>query len=216
MVYFILSTSLTRYYSVETYFATRSNLRKLISKVSYTLPNDIPDFVMELAENNIGGNATSLYYISLEALKNACIKGYDSVVCYKDGEFKVTDANSTANLMCQINQKIPELGIFAISMGISIEDLKFIAKGKWYLFSYVYQLIPVIRDLKNKCNAGNIPQCRSCLVGNLDDCLYKLKKNSTDVNSLARDLNNDIMEFIDEESLRDVIGLFKGLNPEIV
>jgi len=132
------------------------------------------------------------------------------------GEHWVTDLNSLANLMRQINLKIADLEPFAMVRSVTFEDLKLIVKGKWYLFSYVYHLIPIIRDLKNKCNAVKIPQCRSCLAGNLRDCLYKLKVNVTNVNIFADSLYNDIKEYIDEESLSDVIGLFKGLNPEIV
>jgi hypothetical protein len=197
---------ITKHYSIETYFATPSNLQKLINKITFTTSRDVGYNILELVEGEFNNFLPDLYLLSLEALKNACIENYNKNVCYDDAESKISNRNSRTHLLGLLQPKESELQIFAEEKGISRNDVKLIAKGKWYLFSYAFYTYPIIKELQNKCRNSEIIQCRSCNVGNYDTCLYKIKAIYT-----TQQLCDDLLGFIDENECADIITAFQKL-----
>jgi hypothetical protein len=203
----------TKYYSIETYFATRQNLLELISNVTSMESSYIEDSILDFVEELFNQSLVDLYYISLEALKHACVPGYSAVVSYSDkgGEvFKEVikyllgdGKNYTLN---QIEPKKTELDIFASGFGLGVKDLKYITKGKWYLYFFVYCGLQQFRQLSQKCKDAKI--CRSCKVGNHQDCLFKLKRK----NLQPEELYERILNVIDLQECEDIIQAFHKLS----
>ena len=67
----LLGLFVTKYYSIETYFATTNNLRKLLSKITYSPINDINETITDFVQTDFQNSLEILYLLSLEALKNA-------------------------------------------------------------------------------------------------------------------------------------------------
>jgi hypothetical protein len=157
--------------------------------------------------------SNDLYYISLEALKNACDETYNALIGYNEQKYnsttkKIAEDGSRAHLMSQILPKKADLDAFAQSKSIAKTDLKLIVKAKWYLFAYVYHSYHTIKNLKNECKNGNIPQCRSCKVGNTQDCLYNMKQT----NYREEILYDNIQKYIDQTECSDIISAIQTLN----
>lgn len=194
-----------KHYSIETYFATRKNLRKLISKISFLPIDNIDNSVIDYAENNFQVSIGKLYLCSLEALKNACTENYDSVIGY---DTSIEQILRDKTILTSISSKKAELEAFGEDFSISILDIKLIAKGKWYLYWFLNHTYPNIKMLKKECYTAHITQCRSCKVGNYNDCLYELKQNTYNINQLQ----DDLLTFIDEKECEDIIDRLQKLS----
>jgi|GEM_PF-489942 len=203
----------TKYYSIETYFATRQNLSELISNVTSMESSYINDSILDFVEALFNQSLVDLYYISLEALKHACVLGYSAVVGYSDkgGEvfkevIKYLLGDGKNYTLSQIEPKKSELDIFASGFGLGVKDLKYITKGKWYLYFFVYCGLQQFRQLSQRCQNAKI--CRSCKVGNHQDCLFKLKRK----NPQPEELYERILNFIDLQECEDIVQAFRKLS----
>ena len=197
----------TKYYSIETYFATRTNLLKVINKISFTTSSDISEDVLTFVETGFLETIDDFYLVSLEALKNACTRGYVSVVGYDDSEGKITERGSRAHLLSLLESKKADLLAFAQHLRIDQTQIKLVSKGKWYLYAFSYYTLGRIKELKEKCFRNEITQCRSCKVGNYADCLYKLKQNY-----YPDYLRNELSYIIDHAECKDIIDALSILN----
>ena len=204
----LLGLFVTKYYSIETYFATTNNLRKLLSKITYSPISDINETVTDFVQTDFQNSLETLYLLSLEALKNACTQGYNTSICYDDSPAKIAGKDFINRVLPQINAKRSELETLENEHNLTINNIKQIAKGKWYLFWFLAQIYPKIKTLKENCKQNNIPQCRSCKVGNFADCLYKTKQNTYRIENLQ----DDILQFIDKTECIDIIDTFQNLN----
>ena len=197
------SLFILKYYSIETYFATRNNLKKLIEKLTYLSANQITDEILDFVEDNFQNYTNSLYFISLEALKNACIENYQNEVGYDDN---VKDSRKIQYLDSKLNTKKTDLENFTESKNIKIQDLKLICKGKWYLSIYILTTNHQIKSLAQQCKDENavIPKCTVCEI-DTESCQYKYKDGYQ-----TSGLENDILEYIDEEC-QDIIQAIQNL-----
>jgi len=203
----------TKYYSIETYFATRQNLAKLINDFTRASSKNIDDSILDFVEELFNQSRSDLYYISLEALKTACVPNYSGIVGYSGKSGKVLEEAKKYLLgkgqnytLSQIALKKPELDIFANSLNIGLTDLKSITKGKWYLYFFVYCGWQQIQQLSDNCQKAKISQCRSCTVGNYQGCYFQLK-----IKPDIRILYESILNFIDEQECEDIIEAFNKL-----
>jgi len=187
-----------KYYSIEIYFATKRNLAKIIEKLTYLPSTMIKDEVLTHVEGKFHEMKHKLYYVSLEAFKSACIEEYETFVSY--GNKQVKQKKGLDHLFSQIENKKNDLDEFAASKNISINDLKQICKGKWYLNHYIRQIYEGIRELAFLCENGKITQCESCKTGNTQECNYKHKSGYT-----TGILYNDILSYVDKEECIDII-----------
>ncbi len=193
-----------KYYSIETYFATKNNLKKLIEKLTYANQNIITEEVLNIVENNFNKITNELYTISLEALKNSCLTDYNSIVGYDDDKIKEEDRRKY--IFRKLQSKKTELKNFADKINVNINDLKQVCKGKWYLYNYIIKTLQQIKHLKIMCKKAEILQCKSCKVENFDDCDYKYKGGYQ-----ISGIYNDIFEYIDETECQDIIQRMTGL-----
>ena len=198
---------ITKYYSIESYFATGNNLKKLLAKISYILEKDIQQKHIDIIEDNFKISIDQLYLISLEAFKNAGTIGYDKLLGYDYSHGKITEQGFLNYILPLLKAKESLLQQFADTKNVNIEDFKLIAKGKWYLHWYVKRAYFVIKQLKGKCKNKDIPQCRSCMVENYNDCLFGLKSSFTE-----EQLHNEMLNFIDESECADIIAAISVLN----
>ena len=72
-----------------------------------------------------------------------------------------------------IESKIDELNQFAMSHNISKSDLKYIAKGKWFLATWCDFLLKKAKNLNSACGV-QIPQCGYCKSGQSNKCLWRV------------------------------------------
>jgi len=198
---------ITRHYSIETYFATLNNLKQLISNITYNINEEINDEILRLLENSFTESLDNLYMISLEALRNACNEGYDTEVGYDFSAARISALHFLDDVLPKLENKKTDLQNFAGELNINLTNIKLIAKGKWYLYWYLNTIYPAIKDLKEKCRGNIITQCRSCRVGNFQDCLYKTK-NDYRIDHLIEMM----MTFIDDYECNDIFEIINNLN----
>lgn len=198
---------ITKYYSFETYFATKENLRKLIAKITYATTQDIDNQMLEFVLSETQNPFSTLYLISLEALKNACVPGYTNLLGYDDSVGKIAAKDFHDNILPQLLIKKDELETFAATFNLTKSDLKQVAKGKWYLHWLLNASYPKISELKTQCTSGRITQCRSCRVGNYNDCLFKTKQKKYAI----KVLENDMLTFVDEVECEDIMSAISVL-----
>jgi len=199
---------ITKYYSIETHFSTKENIRQLIGKITYNTAQDIDDEVLDFVLTNFQSSLSTLYLISLEALKNACVTGYDTLIGYDDTIGKIMSKDFQNVVVPQLTAKKDELQEFATTFELTENDIKQIVKGKWYLHSILRVSYPKIKELKMLCLVGQIPQCRSCSVGNHNDCLFKTKQTKYEIRALA----DDMLTFVDETECSDLMNTMSTLN----
>jgi Protein of unknown function (DUF4435) len=204
----LLGLFVTKYYSIETYFATTPNLRKLLHAITYLPMQDIDNQLLAFIQTEFNTSMEVLYLFSLEALKNACVTGYDTLLRYDDSPNKLTGMDFHRNVLPAVRAKTADLTAFADALNISRNDIRLIAKGKWYLHWFAHYIYLKIKSLKEHCKNAVIPQCRSCRVGNYQDCLFKMKEPQYQL-SILQGL---LLHFIDEIECSDVINRFRALN----
>lgn len=165
-----------KYYSFESHFVTRNNLKNLLVEMTFSTKKLIDDKTLNYIESEFKREGEqNLYYISLEALKSACISSYVSEVNYAEEPGKLFSSDYQAILLPKIYAKKDELDAFAREKGIEIKDLKKIVKGKWLLHSYCNYIWEKIRYMKDDCTSGLINVCNYCKNDNTDKCLWKPK-----------------------------------------
>lgn len=158
-----------KYYSYETHFVTRSNVEKLVSYLTTSSSRLIDDKTLDFITKNV--DYTLLYYMSLEALKNACIREYNGDVGYKEKPGRILKDNVLAQ---KILSKKEQLDQFAAEKNIKVSDIKLIAKGKWILHYYLESVMSQIEQLPAGCSTGIINQCNFCKTGRTDKCQWKV------------------------------------------
>lgn len=166
-------------YSYESHFATKFCMKSLTKRV---IDNEslINNETIEMIFEDIESELNDIYYLSLEALKNACIQGYDSVISY---DFSVGQLlNKKDELLQQVMTKKKELEEFAESKRITIKHLKQICKGKWLLGIHVNHLNNKINEFIVKCQRNELEKISQCIYcsNNIPDlCGWKRKKSIT-------------------------------------
>ncbi len=172
--------------------------------MTYLSSDMVTDEILNVVEMGFQKSKEELYFLSLEALKNACIEEYEAVVGYdNDG---VKEHKGRKYLYEKVINKIEELEAFAQEKNLTIENLKEVCKGKWFLHIFLKKCLEQIKTLSEMCKKGDIRQCKSCKVGNFRDCSYKAKKGYQ-----AEGLCNDVLEYVDEVECVDIIERFKEL-----
>lgn len=167
-----------KHYSYESHFLTNYHVEQLVHYLTnYTEKLDNEDFTF--LYESFEKVKEDLYYIGLEALKNAVIKGYSSVIGYDHEAGYILHNMYSNNLICNlINAKKDELDEFAINNCISKNDLFNIVKGKWLFHIFYNKIYEKMKIYNIACSKGRVNQCKYCLSGQTEKCLRKL--NSTD------------------------------------
>ncbi len=182
-----LNLFILNYYSYESHYITRENIRKVIKQ--FTSINN--DLLGEVFVENTFLEITSsivdiLYYPSLEALKNATTQNYVTEVGYSD-KFHAFTRNP--NKVAAVIAKQNDLNLVADNFNLTknFGTLKLFSKGKWVLECFADLMKVKLNSLDEHCKNGNIAQCQYCENGVNDKCLYKTKPllNNTNIASLV-------------------------------
>ena len=178
-------------YSFESHFVTHYVLKQLISDVTYVHGSLISTQTLGYVE--LGIRYEELYYVSLEALKNACVKDYYSLVSYEDNAGNIFNHHTK---LSEVLSKKDELDQFACDWGITREHINLVAKGKWLLHIYCEGILKQIRTLSKSCSSGLIDTCNYCCVGSFEKCLWRTK-----INYQLGQLQRMILNYIDENEV---------------
>lgn len=188
-----------KYYSIESHFISRSNLKVLIGELTYNGNKNISKEVLDYCESDLEKRLKELYYYSLDALKNAVVKNYISTIGYSDNPGLLYNGSKWPI----IEKKKRNLDYFAkkFSLNYDLKNIKRITKGKWLLFYYSSSVLNKLITLKDACRDNKIPQCQYCKRGNYSKCLYKLNA-SYNVDLIQRKLltyydNNELKYIYD-------------------
>lgn len=161
-----------KYYSYETHLITDITIKKMLEVLTKASGEMITDEVINWLKNKFKEQSSKeIYYFSLEALKKRMDNTYESEIQYGARGGAVIGCGRQ-HMWAKIAPKIDELDEFAVSQNISIEDLKYIVKGKWFLDSWCDFLIEISKKLKDLCGI-NLPKCRYCIAGIENKCLWK-------------------------------------------
>lgn len=160
-----------KYYSYETHLITDVTIKRIIEQLTKAPGSLITQEVVDWLKQDFENYATELYYFSLEALKKMLDSTYQANMNYGlDGGVVIGDAKKYRWGL--IEGKINDLDEFALLHSISKSDLKYIAKGKWFLATWCDYLRRRAKELYLMCGM-KIPQCEYCKVGQDNKCLWK-------------------------------------------
>ena len=160
-----------KYYSYEMHLITDKTIRRLLEQLTMAPASLITQSVVEMLKQDFYEQSIELYYFSLEALKKMCERTYEAGISYGlEGGAMI--GGGKRYRWGLISSKTGELDQFATMHNISIKDLKYIAKGKWFLASWCDFLIKRVKLLHRLC-AIRIPQCEYCKVGQKRKCLWR-------------------------------------------
>jgi len=195
------------YYSYESHYVTKNIIKKILKHYT-SVNNDLIDDVLldtiytELKEEIL----ETLYYPSLEALKNALTHNYNSDVGYSN---KFNEFSKNPLKIANINSKQVDLDLFASQVNIDkdFQKLKSFSKGKWILECFSNHLKNKLENLPLNCRNNLINQCQYCQQSNHEKCLYKLKISLSNLN-----LPELIRPYIDEIETSYIIDKLKSLN----
>lgn len=176
-----------KYYSFESHFISRSNLKVMVGEVTNNGNTAISKEVLDYCESDLEKHFKELYYYSLESLKNALVVNYNSVIGYSASPGLLFSQHHWA----AIKTKKRNLDYFAKKHTIKydLKTLKRIAKGKWLLFYYSSSVLNRLKTLKDACKDNKLPQCQFCKCSNHNKCLRKLNSNYN-VDLIQKKLSN--------------------------
>ena len=197
-----------KYYSIESHFvstsATQSTLKQCTKATSELIDFELANLLL----NKITPNFIDLYYFSLESLKNALERDYNSNFCYSYGHGRLNDQNAKE----LIEQKKVELDSFAenLNLDFSLSSLKSFAKGKWILDVFAEELINAVQQLPQHCRSRDISICHSCVTSTYHKCLYRLKDgiNKNTLKSLA-------INHVDSDEFNYIVRRIESLNTDV-
>lgn len=168
-------------YSIECHFDLDVLLKEFIKFHTYVDEKLVDGSIYNFVKRSLNEDYAKLWYISLEALKTACdldYKNTESLISYKPDSVKKFYKNE--ELSHKILAKKEILDRFAEERGLTILDIKKIAKGKWLLEVYIYSIIDKIKELHSACKDGIIKRCPFCITSQqrqLEHCQYRTRIN---------------------------------------
>lgn len=159
-----------KWYSMESHFITRQAIRCVAEQCTRIQPKLLTDELVEMLYGKLMDTIMLLYYMSLECLKKACVKDYESLASYKMNVQHLKNIGAF-ELLAERKDSLDE---FASQVGVSndLNGLLNICKGKWLIGEFSKFLICEIKILKEKCFRNEIEKCQFCHSGNNELCLY--------------------------------------------
>ena len=186
-----------KYYSYETHLITDKTIKRLLEQLTMAPGSLITQGVVDELKRDFENNSKELYYFSLEALKKMCDNSYQEDIAYGlDGGAVIGGGKQYR--WGKISLKINDLEHFAAIYNISKNDLKYIAKGKWYLTTWCDYLTRKVKSLSLLCGT-KIPQCKYCEVQQKNKCLWR-PSSSFQVPEIESLLNT--RQFIDVDEVK--------------
>lgn len=194
----LINLFVLRYYSIESYFATKNNLKRIIEKITHATFEDIDEEIIVFVSNHVQEVHESLYYIALDALKQECIgaDNYQAAISYGIE----LNLDKLHHVTTKISPLKNDLDVFASEKGIDINDLKLVANGKWMLRIYLSRAKEAIVLIDEKWRNKE-------LRGKTTYSPYFKTKTDHKIT----DLYQDVLQFIDHEECSDIIAAINNL-----
>lgn len=137
-----------KYYSYESHFVGDEGIKYILPLVTNCYDQMIDERVINVLQKDLNNKYYDLYYISLEALKNACVVDYHGIVGYSQKAGSVFSRDCKDLILRQLNKQA--LDSFASEKNINFSDLKSIAKGKWLIHVYAETILANLQNAKVK------------------------------------------------------------------
>jgi len=173
------------YYSIESHYISKFAVQPSIDRLTRISSSDEVD--VDLIFSKIEQNIFDVFYFSLDALKNAVIPSYQSIISYSSSIGRRKNANTVSALQTIKH----DLDLFALNFNIStnIESMREFVKGKWMLTAFAEELFNEIAQLTISCKSSTIKQCRMCELDDTAPCLYQLREglNKNSLYSMIQD-----------------------------
>ncbi len=166
----------TEYYSMETHLISDIIVLKIISNFIRSPENLIDNGIIEKFWEFFKSKSFDLYNISLDSLKNSVEQDYSNLYSYSNS-YQELKNRAKLILLNNIKDDLKTFGSLN-DLNHSIEVLKKISKGKWFLSFFSETLADYIKSEINDCNSDtNRNTCSMCIIQNHTECLYKLKSD---------------------------------------
>ena len=159
------------YYSIESHYVSACSVEFLIPRFTSATKKLISPEMAKIIFDSIFSEISYLYYVSLEALKNACDQAYTAEFGYSDSIKSIINRG----LHMKVMDKKSELDAFAkgLNLSFSLETMLKICKGKWVGEIYSDHLYSAMLGLPGNCMLEKVPQCQACSAGEPQKCLYR-------------------------------------------
>ena len=193
-----------KYYSYETHLITDATIKRVIEQMTMVPGSLITDEVVQLVKQNFYDSSRKLFYFSLEALKKRFDNSYEAAVEYGENGGALV-GKGRGYKWGLLEHKISSLNQFANMHDINENDLKYIAKGKWFLATWCDYLIKIVRELQNLCGTS-IPECKYCRTNRKDKCLWRVSS------TFQREQIKSLLytrQFIDEDEVKYIADFIK-------
>ncbi|MGG4481269.1 hypothetical protein [Paenibacillus illinoisensis] len=192
-------------YSYESHYVTRNHTQFIIESIVHSMQN-INSHVVDFVESDLQSDYEDLYYISLEALSNACIKDYEGLIGYSSSYGQIR--TNKVSILEELTPKKEQLEEFASLRGLDKNSLKYIAKGKWLMDMYIDSIFKKIEALQAACSDEVEPEitCPYCLAGKREKCDWTLKKHTR-----KETINLIVYQLIDEQETSYITERFAQL-----
>ncbi|HHQ6588658.1 TPA: hypothetical protein ACSTLS_000181 [Serratia fonticola] len=188
-------------YSIESHFVNKESILYFIEETTRATSDLISEKLEDVIISEVMANFEDLYIFSLDALRGAMDDTYESYLGYSSSEGRIINEVDIQ----EIRKRRDELIAFSTSIGVEygLESLKRIAKGKWILFLFCYQLEKAIKSLPKKCKSHEVASCRVC-IADIEKCLYKIKEGIN--HKTIKNLLVNKVHFSEMDYIRDRIG----------
>ncbi|WP_024681359.1 DUF4435 domain-containing protein [Pseudomonas syringae] len=155
-------------YSIENHYANPESVAYLVRQftevdfVDYELASEIHQSIID--------RISFLYYLTLEAIKNACEQNYNSLAGFSSRIRELLGRG----IHVKVLDRKKSLDELAERFGLSNSENHIIqiTKGKWLLELYYDELEKEIKKLPIRCENGQISKCKVCHVKLEKKCYY--------------------------------------------
>ncbi|MBP3335242.1 MAG: DUF4435 domain-containing protein [Ruminiclostridium sp.] len=165
-----------KYYSYESHLITTNTIKKQIEMLTKVTSSMIKDNVISYINEKFNEKLEKAYYISLEALKNACDTSYQACVAYSKKAGNIFSKSALEYIWGQVSYKKEELDEFANNYGVSRTDIKYLMKGKWWLYLWCEFIVNESKNLHFHCG-NDFEICQMCKADKKEKCLWKVEGN---------------------------------------
>ncbi|MDE7542858.1 hypothetical protein NGE73_08495 [Bacillus cereus] len=193
-------------YSYESHFVTQGHVNHILNNILHS-KSGVNTNVINYIMSDLQTIFNDLYYVSLEALKNACVTDYHGLLGYSHSYGQI---KNTHDLIHDVLDKKPELDLYATSHKISFRDFKSVIKGKWLLESFIENIYSKISILSHNCKNNTLAhgqvRCHFCENKIYDKCSWRIRRHYP-----KNSLYNLLLQYIDPTETQYIIDRLKML-----
>ncbi|UXJ70792.1 hypothetical protein [Lysinibacillus fusiformis] len=196
-------------YSFESHFVSEKHLeysvKNFISSTA-SINNEIINYIYKGFLDKI----EIYYYLSLEALRNACAKNYKGLLGYKVN-YGYIDKNP--DIITKVLLKKEKLDNYSKLRKIPHLDITII-KGKWLLDLFIETIYERIKSLSYHCSHNTLlngqERCFFCESGIMNKCSWSPKKHHDKII-----LKNLVLQHFDENETSYIVDRIKMLGSAV-